>query len=65
MSFNGSTSPEQLAVLHQVFNDRCRAAGIQPGDPDHEIFALRIMSVFESGVQTADELKAALDAGIK
>lgn len=65
MRFNGSASPEQLAVLHQVFNDRCRAASIQPGDPDHEILALRTMSLFESGVQTADELKAALDEGIK
>ncbi|GLS30790.1 hypothetical protein GCM10007937_24980 [Mesorhizobium albiziae] len=61
MCFNGIASPEQLAVLHQIFDDRCRAAGIQPGDPDHEILALRIISLFESGVQTAEEIIAALD----
>ncbi|SFK81372.1 hypothetical protein SAMN04488498_113110 [Mesorhizobium albiziae] len=62
MRINGSASPEQLAILHQIFNERCRAAGIGPGQPDHETLALRIMSLFESGVQTAEELKDALDA---
>ncbi|WP_149762216.1 hypothetical protein [Neomesorhizobium albiziae] len=61
MRFNGSASPEQLVILHQIFNDRCRDAGIQPGDPAHENLAYRIMSLFESGIQTADELVAALD----
>jgi hypothetical protein len=61
MRFNGIASPEQLALLHQIFDDCCRAAGIKPGDPDREILALRIMSLFESGLQTSEELMAALE----
>ena len=61
MRFDGSISPEQLAVLHQVFNERCREAGINPDDPGHETLALRIIGLFQSGVQTAEEIVAALN----
>jgi hypothetical protein len=56
-----SASPDQLAVLRQIFKDRCRAAGIEAGHREYDSLALRIMSLFESGVQTAEELNAALD----
>ena len=61
MRYHGSATPEQLAILHQIFNDRCQAGGIGPGHPEHEILALRIMNLFESGAQTAEDLTAALD----
>lgn len=61
MRTNGSASPDQLAVLHQIFEERCLAAGIEPGDPDRENLAQQIMHLFESGVQSPEELKAALD----
>lgn len=62
MRFNGSASPDQLSVLHQIFKERCCAAGIEAGHPDHEALALRIMKLFESGIQSIEEIIAALDA---
>ena len=62
MRFNGSASPDQLSVLHQIFEERCRAAGIEAGHPDHEALALRIMNLFESGIQSIEEIVASLDA---
>lgn len=62
MRSTDSADPTQLAVLKQIFDDHCSTAGITAGHPDYEALAIRIMSLFESGVQTAEGLKAALDA---
>lgn len=62
MRFNGSASPDQLSVLHQIFEERCRVAGIEVSHPDHEALALRIMHLFESGIQSVEEIVASLDA---
>jgi hypothetical protein len=52
----------RLPALHQIFEERCRAAGIEPGHPDHEALAVRIMNLFESGIQSTQEIIAPLDA---
>jgi hypothetical protein len=64
MPLSGIFDPEQLAMLSEVLDDYCTECGIERASPDHEYAGYRLMSLFESGSRTAEELKSALSAAL-
>jgi hypothetical protein len=64
MSFTGIYKPEELALLRKVLDDHCASWGIERASSDHEEAVYLVLSLFEKGAQTAEELKAALDAAL-
>lgn len=62
MLFTGIYSPEQLALMSRVLDDYCVRHSIAPFSPDHVDASYLIVSLFQNGAQTTEELKAALDA---
>ena len=61
MTFHGTASPEQLAILQQVLDDHCGEFGIADS-PTRESLAGRIMVLFASGFHDLDQIKTALRA---
>jgi len=61
MENHGIIHPEQLTMLTEALDDYCRQARINPGSPEFDIAASRIIALFANGVQTAEALLAALN----
>jgi hypothetical protein len=64
MPSTGIYNPEQLEVLSKVLDNYCASCGIERSTPEFEDAGHLLMELFEQGAQTADELKAALDAAM-
>jgi hypothetical protein len=62
MAFTGIYKPEELALLRKVLDDT--SAGIERSCLDHLDASYLVLSLFEKGAQTAEDLKAALDAAL-
>jgi hypothetical protein len=60
MAFTGIYKPQELALLRKVLDDA--SAGIERSSVDHLDASYLVLSLFEKGAQTAEDLKAALDA---
>jgi hypothetical protein len=58
---HGTANPQELAVLQQVYDEHCAAAGMSPDDPEREFIANEIMLLFGQGVTAAATLKGALE----
>jgi hypothetical protein len=48
--------PNDLELLKQVFDKLCAESGCQPGSPDAEATAIRLVNLFQSGHASEDEL---------
>lgn len=59
MAFTGIYKPHELALLRKVLDDA--SAGIERSSLDELDASYLVLSLFENGAQTAEELKAALD----
>jgi len=57
---HGIAYPKQLAMLTEALQDYCREAGIEPGTPAYEDAGCLVMSLFQDGISTAEELADAL-----
>jgi hypothetical protein len=62
MPFTRIYNPDQLAVLCKVLDDHCTKFGIERSSPDHVDASYLVLSLFEKGAETVEELTAALDA---
>jgi hypothetical protein len=65
MPFNrtpGIADPDELKVLESVFEEACRTSKIHRGSADAERVALKIMLLFQCGVDERDQF---LEAAIK
>jgi hypothetical protein len=58
MLSNGIAEPAQLAILTKAFSDHCLAFDISESERD--MIAKLVMSLFNSGATSAEELKAGL-----
>jgi hypothetical protein len=52
--------PEELEMLHRVFDVTCAAAGIRKKSPQAEGLAATLFELFRSGIRDEDQLKAAV-----
>ena len=57
----GIAQPEQLTVLTKALGVYCHAAEIEPGTREYEDAGRLVMSLFNNGVTSAEELAAALN----
>jgi hypothetical protein len=64
MPFTGIYKPEELALLSKVLEDHRASWGIERPTSDYEDAAYLVLSLFEKGARTAEELKASLDAAL-
>jgi hypothetical protein len=62
MAFTGIYKPHELALLRKVLDDA--SAYIERSSLDHQDASYLVLSLFEKGAQTAEELKAALDEAL-
>jgi hypothetical protein len=62
MAFTGIYKPHELALLRKVLDDA--SAGIERSSLDQLDASYLVLSLFEKGAHTAEELKAALDAAL-
>ena len=62
MPFRNILDPEHRAILIRVLDDICAAAGLDPQSPEGQEVANLIVHLYGCGYQTADGLKAVLDA---
>jgi hypothetical protein len=58
MRHNGHATPEQLAILTAVLMEL--GADLPLDSPERETLAAEIMMLFENGLDTLEEIKAAL-----
>jgi hypothetical protein len=58
MNYNGHATPEQLAVLTEAIKQL--GADLPLHSPERESLAAEIIALFENGIETLDEIKAAL-----
>jgi hypothetical protein len=65
MPFSGIADPEQLAVLIATLDDICLDAGIEEQSPERKDTANLIAHLYRNGYHTAEQLKAALNAGMQ
>lgn len=65
MPFAGIADPEQLAVLLAALDDICLDAGIEAQSREREDTASLITHLYRNGHHTAEQLKAALNAGMQ
>ena len=64
MPFSGIADAEQLCVLTQALDAYCREAGVAPGTPAHDDAAWLVMTLFSSGISSAEELSSALSKAL-
>ena len=62
MPFRTILDPEHRAILIRVLDDICVATGIEPQSAEGQEVASLIVHLYGCGYQTADGLKAVLDA---
>ena len=60
MPFSGVADPDQLRILRDALVAHCREAGIKPGTPAHHDAAWLVITLFSSGMSTAEDLRSAL-----
>ena len=60
MPFSGIVEPEQLTILAVAVDQHCRQAGIDPASPEGQAVAQIVLTLFNGGAATIEELKAAL-----
>ena len=60
MDINGVVEPDQLAMLATVLEEHCQSCGIPADSPDRENLAIRIMTLFMSGMTGLEDLERAL-----
>ena len=65
MLFNGIVDPEQLTILTTVLDEYCREAGIDRETPEHDQMARLVITLFNNGNSTLDELRGALDSRVE
>lgn len=58
--FGVAAHPEQVAMMVRVLDAYCREAGIVARTADQDGVAATIVALFESGIDTEDDLMAAL-----
>ncbi|TPI12455.1 hypothetical protein FJW06_16975 [Mesorhizobium sp. B4-1-3] len=58
MRHNGYATPEQLAILAAALKEL--GADLPLASPERETLAAEIMTLFENGIETLNEIKAAL-----
>jgi hypothetical protein len=56
----GIAEPDELRALESVFEEACRTSKITRGSADAESLALKIMLLFQSGVEDGDRLLEAV-----
>jgi hypothetical protein len=62
MAFTGIYKPPELALICKVLDDA--SAAIERSSLDHRDASYLVLSLFEKGAQTVEELKTALDAAL-
>ena len=62
MRFTGIYYPDQLAALCKVLDDHCVNHGFAPDSVEHEEISALVFTLYENGLQTAEDLEIALDA---
>ncbi|WP_036242125.1 hypothetical protein [Mesorhizobium sp. STM 4661] len=62
MTSRGTADSAQLRELTKILDDYCQKAGLQNDRDAREALALRIMNVFESGIDDLHEITKALDS---
>lgn len=65
MLFNGIVHPEQVTILATVLDEYCREAGIDRETPEHDQIARLVITLFNNGAATLDELRGALDERVE
>jgi hypothetical protein len=61
MFFSGIVNPKQLAILTRALDDYCEANRIAANSPDRSDAGKMIMTLYEQGWRTRDELRAMLE----
>lgn len=61
MLFTGIANPAQLKILTAALEKYCRNKSIELGTPEHEEAGRLVMSLFNSGALTPEQLGTALD----
>jgi hypothetical protein len=61
--FVAAVNPEQLAMMTRVLDDYCKERGIADASREREDTARLIITLFQHGCHTADELSEALHGG--
>lgn len=62
MKTRTTANSAQLAELTKILDDYCQKAGLQNDRDARDALALRIMSLFESGIDDLQEITRALDS---
>ena len=62
MSFKGTANTAQLADLTKILDDYCRHASVEDKNPARDRLARRIMTLFNDGIQSPEEITRVLDA---
>lgn len=57
----GNYDPEQLKMLCAVLEDHCAKHGIERSSREHEEASTLILSLYENGARSADDLRAVLE----
>jgi hypothetical protein len=57
--------PSDLDLLRQVFDKLCAECGCQPGSPDTEATALRLVNFFQAGHTSEEQLLEVGRAGMQ
>ena len=60
MTYNGLVEPEQLAVLSKVLDEHCLSKGISD-ELGRKVIATRLVFFLMKGINTAEELRSALN----
>ena len=53
--------PEDISMLRQVFYEYCEEHGFHPGSPASELIATNLISLFQLGHTTEEELLDAIN----
>jgi hypothetical protein len=64
MPFTGIFTPQELGLMSKVLDDHCAECGIERPSTAYQDAGYLIMALYKGGAQTADELKAALNAAL-
>lgn len=60
MRFGFTAGPQQVAAMTRVLDTYCRHARIQPGTPEQDNIAEKIVALYEIGLRSEHELANAL-----
>ncbi|MDX8526619.1 hypothetical protein RFM68_19135 [Mesorhizobium sp. MSK_1335] len=60
MSVQGAIDPDELAMLTGILEEHCQSRGIAADSIDRDNLAVRLITLFASGITDIDDLKRAL-----